>query len=255
MIRTEVVAPQAARLTIKDLHKQYSGVKVLQGVNLGIAPGEIVGVLGPNGAGKTTLINCLSGVIRPTSGNILHDGRDITTMTTARRATRGIVRTFQNLRLFGSLSAAENVDAGLTRLGRLARNDRVERIQKTLSAQGVLQVADRPVRELPYGVQRRVEIARALIAVPNMLLLDEPGAGLGTAECELLSKALLTAREEFGCGILLIDHNVPFIASIADRLVLLAEGRIVRDAPPAELLADPIVASIYLGKGTRSASA
>ena len=232
---------------------RFSGVTALDGVNLDIAAEQVVGVLGPNGSGKTTFVNCLSGVLRPSAGAVRFEQKEVTLTAMSVRARHGIVRTFQNLRLFGSLTAAENVEVGLATLSHLKWSDRRSRVLAALKAQDILGFASRTVRELPYGVQRRVEIARALVAEPTLLLLDEPGAGLGTAECEALAGALAAARRSTGCSILLIDHNVPFVSSISDRLVLLAGGRIVRDAAPAALLADPTVAEFYLGKSANHA--
>lgn len=241
------------RLSVSGLVMRFSGVTALDGIDLQIAADQVVGVLGPNGSGKTTLVNCLSGVLRPSAGHIRLGQKDITPTAMTVRARHGIVRTFQNLRLFGSLTAAENVEVGLATLPHLKWSDRRSRVLAALKAQDIVGIAGRVVRELPYGVQRRVEIARALIAEPSLLLLDEPGAGLGQAECEALAAALAVARRATGCSILLIDHNVPFVSSISDRLVLLAGGRIVRDAAPATLLADPTVAEFYLGKSTSHA--
>jgi ABC-type branched-subunit amino acid transport system ATPase component len=226
----------------------FSGVTALDGIELDLAAGETVGVLGPNGSGKTTLVNCLSGVLRPSAGTIRFDGQDVTRMPMSARAGHGLVRTFQNLRLFGRLTAAENVEVGLATRDRLSPADRRAHVHAALQAQNILDVAGRTVRELPYGVQRRVEIARALVAEPRLLLLDEPGAGLGQAECEALAAALTETKRATGCSILLIDHNVPFVSSVSDRLVLVAGGKVVRDAAPAALLADPTVAEFYLGK-------
>lgn len=242
-------------LKVEGLYRDFGAVKVLQGIDLQLAPGETVGILGPNGAGKSTMINCLSGVLTPSAGRIAANGEDITRLSATARARRGIVRTFQNLRLFAGLSAEENVMLGLGRDHHSSHAQRVEQVRATLEEHGLSDFAQRRTRELAYGVQRRVEIARALISRPSVLLLDEPGAGLGHTECELLSKALHHARESFGCAIVLIDHNVPFVAGLSDRMVLLAQGRIMRDAPPSDLLSDPIVADLYLGRTSAHAEA
>lgn len=238
------------RLEAIDVHMNFAGVMALDGVNFSLNGAEIVGVLGPNGSGKTTLVNCLSGVLLPTSGRILHDGRDITQMSRDRRARHGLIRTFQNLRLFNGLTVAENVEAGLAAAPRQYSAQRREQVRVALEAQDLLAVSGRRAGELPYGVQRRTEIARALIARPRVLLLDEPGAGLGHEECEILAISLRNARQAYGCAMLLIDHNVPFVASLADRMTLLAGGRVVREGAPNDVLSDPIVSEIYLGKST-----
>lgn len=242
-------------LSITGLKRDFGAIKVLQGIDFSLAQGETVGILGPNGAGKTTLMNCLSGILPLTAGEIRRDGEDITRHSAVRRARGGMVRTFQNLRLFGALSAEENVALGLARNRAIHASEHGDRVARALAEHGLGDIARRRTSELPYGVQRRVEIARALVGEPRILLLDEPGAGLGSEECALLEHALVRARESFGCSIVLIDHNVPFVASVSDRLLLLAQGRIMRDAPSAELLADPIVGELYLGKGAVHAQA
>jgi branched-chain amino acid transport system ATP-binding protein len=235
-------------LDVVDLHMRFAGVKALDGLNLTLRNDEVVGVLGPNGSGKTTMVNCLSGILRPTAGLVAQHGREITRTSAARRAKGGLVRTYQNLRLFSDLTVAENVEVGLFAGVALSAAHRRERLRQTLESHDLIDVARSRAGELPYGTQKRVEIARALISRPAVLLLDEPAAGLGQDEAERLSAALSLARKEHRCSIILIDHNVPFVAALADRMVLLAGGKIVRDAAPNELLADPAVAEMYLGK-------
>lgn len=235
-----------------DLHMNFAGVKALNGVDFALAAGETVGVLGPNGSGKTTFVNCLSGVLVPTSGDVWLEGHRITRTARNRRAKSGMIRTFQNLRLFMGMTVAENIEIGLGASGRISADERRTRVRAALRAQDLLDVAHRPAGELPYGVQRRTEIARALIAQPSVLLLDEPGAGLGKGECDILVDALRDAKRVLNCAILIIDHNVPFVASLADRMILLSGGRVAKSARPKELLADPSVAEIYLGKSAHA---
>ena len=241
-------ADRPYRLEAIDLHMSFAGVRALNGVNFSLSGEEVVGVLGPNGSGKTTLVNCLSGVLLPTQGKVLQEGRDITRTPRDRRARHGLVRTFQGLRLFNGLTVAENVEVGLAAAPKDHAGQRREEVRAALEAQDLLPISDRRVSELPYGAQRRTEIARALIARPRVLLLDEPGAGLGREECEILAELLRKARHAYGCAMFLIDHNVPFVAALADRMILLAGGKVVRQGTPRELLSDPIVADIYLGR-------
>lgn len=243
-------ATVSGKLSAHDVHMNFSGVKALNGVDFTLAAGECVGVLGPNGSGKTTFVNCLSGVLTPTAGRVDFDGRDITRSPRDTRARHGLIRTFQNLRLFNRLSVAENVRIGLSSIARLSSGAASEQVVAAIEAQDLVSVAGERVGELPYGVQRRVEIARALISRPRVLLLDEPGAGLGHDECDILARALTRAREDFNCSILIIDHNVPLVAALSDRMILLADGKIVRDASPSVLLSDPTVADIYLGRSS-----
>jgi ABC-type branched-subunit amino acid transport system ATPase component len=231
-----------------EVYKSFAGVRALNGVSFSLNGDEVVGVLGPNGSGKTTLVNCLSGVLPPTSGRILHEGRDITRMPRDRRARQGLIRTFQGLRLFNGLTVSENIELGLSASPEHYSSQWREEVRSALEAQDLLSVSGQRVSELPYGAQRRTEIARALIARPQILLLDEPGAGLGNEECEILANSLRRARQAYGCAMFLIDHNVPFVASLADRMILLAGGKVILEGTPTEVLADPIVGDIYLGK-------
>ena len=237
-----------ATLTARGLVKRFQGVVALDGVDLELAPGAVIGLLGPNGSGKTTLVNCLSGVLPPTEGEILSDGRPIGRLPGERRARLGLVRTYQNLRLFRALSVAENVRGGLVglRLG-LSRRQAEARLLAALADQGLEAVAHQPVGTLPYGLQKRTEIARALIARPRILLLDEPAAGLGGADWESLAASLRRAQAAIGFGLLLIDHNVAFVRRLAATLMVLASGRVIRSGPAESVLADAEVARIYLG--------
>lgn len=231
-----------------DLAKHFGGTQALRGVSLSIASGEVLGMLGPNGSGKTTLVNCVSGVLRPTTGKVLLDGKDITHLSRVRRAHHGLIRTYQNLRLFADLTVAENVEAGIIASRRESAASRRHEVAKALDAQRLTDLARTRVRVLAYGQQRRVEIARALVSRPRMLLLDEPAAGLGDGEKALLREAVRRARSEWGCGVLLIDHAVNFVLDLSDRVVVLHEGRELCQGAPHEIQGNAEVADIYLGK-------
>lgn len=237
------------RLVATGIVKRFNGVVALDGVDLTLESGRVTGLLGPNGSGKTTFVNCLSGVLSPTAGSMKLDGRPIDTLSRRNRARLGVVRTYQNLRLFLTLSVAENVGAGLFAAG-LPRSRRARRqlLRLTLDEHGLGRHAHRVVGDLPYGLQKRTEIARALIAAPRFLLLDEPAAGLGTAEWRELALSLDAARSRLGCAMLLIDHNIAFMKELVDTLTVLADGRIVREGSPSEVLRDRDVAWIYLGE-------
>lgn len=234
-------------LRAAGLSKRFEGVVALDGVDIEIDAGATIGLLGPNGSGKTTLVNCLSGVLKPTGGEVEGFGHRITHLPRERRARLGLVRTYQNLRLFRELSVAENVAAGIAAMP-LSGHERRQRIAGEIEAHGLGPVARRAVGTLAYGLQKRTEIARALIARPRILLLDEPAAGLGAEDADSLAEAIETSRERLGFGMLLIDHNVAFVTRLANRLMVLANGRIIRTGSVEEVLDDAEVARIYLGE-------
>lgn len=234
-------------LRTQGLRMTFGGVIALHGVTLDIGDKEIVGMLGPNGSGKTTLVNCLSGIFRQTDGQIRFRGIEITGWSRPRRARGGLIRTYQNLRLFGDLTAAENVEVGLASAGGISSRERRRRVAAALEEQSLGSVARLPVRSLPYGQQRRVEIARALVCEPRLLVLDEPAAGLGEGETRRLRSTILKARHDVGCAVLLIDHDVDFVLGLSDKVVVLHEGSILRSGEPNTVRQDPRVAEIYLG--------
>lgn len=230
------------------LSKSFDGVLAIDQVDLALPLGKTIGLLGPNGSGKTTLVNCLSGVLSPTAGDIYIDAERITRHSRAARAQLGLARTYQNLRLFPALSVAENIEAGLTGV-RPKPSARLwqQRLASAIDDYGLAEVIHRPVGTLPYGLQKRTEIARATIGMPRILLLDEPAAGLGTGDCENLAELLKRAQKSIGFALLLIDHNVAFVIKLADSLMVLANGRAIRHGAPADVLGDHEVARIYLG--------
>jgi ABC-type branched-subunit amino acid transport system ATPase component len=228
-------------LVVRGLGKRFGGVVAVSAVDLEVADGELLGVIGPNGSGKTTVVNCVSGVLRPTAGAILFDGQDVSRWPRPRRARAGLLRTFQNLRLFSELTVTENVEVGAsTRRGRAD-------VRRLLREFGLAPHARRAVCDLPYGFQRRVEIARALAGRPRLLLLDEPAAGLSESERDGLSETLLDVRRELGTSMLVIDHDMTFMLRTCERMVALHEGRTVFSGTPHEVLAHPQVVESYLG--------
>lgn len=238
----------APALSALGIEKRFAGVTALDGVDIEVGQGETLGLLGPNGSGKTTLVNCVSGVVRPNAGRVLIDGIEIGHLSRDRRARAGLIRTYQNLRLFTDLTVAENIEVGLLAQGGRPREQRRNLVRRSLAEQGLEDVARLPVSELPYGAQKRVEVARALVSEPKVLLLDEPGAGLGSSETELLSEALRSARSRFSCAMLMIDHNVNLIMGLSDRIVVLSDGKVLRSGTPDEIAGDPEVISVYLGQ-------
>jgi ABC-type branched-subunit amino acid transport system ATPase component len=237
-----------AALVAAGIVKRFQGVVALDGVDMTLEPGRVIGLLGPNGSGKTTLVNCLSGVLTPTAGTIELGGLRMERLARERRARLGVVRTYQNLRLFPALSVAENVETGLFAADPTPRGKaRRQLIDDALDLQGLRAHAHKAVGTLPYGLQKRTEIARALISRPRILLLDEPAAGLGAGDWQSLAESLKFAREQMGFAMLLIDHNVAFVTALADTLTVLANGRLIMSGQPRDVLGDNEVARIYLG--------
>jgi ABC-type branched-subunit amino acid transport system ATPase component len=226
--------------------KRFGGVHALRNVSLRLREGDVVGLIGPNGSGKTTFLNCLSGVFPPTTGRIALDGRPIPRRGHA-VARRGVVRTFQNIRLFGWLTALQNVEVGALGAGRVRRGSSGRHARATLAQLGIDRLADRYAGTLSYGDQRRLEIARALAAHPRFLLLDEPAAGMNEGESTELGAAVQTIRKERGCGVLVVEHDLRLIMRICDRVVVLNEGEVIASGSPGDVRTDPAVVAAYIG--------
>jgi branched-chain amino acid transport system ATP-binding protein len=239
--------------------KSFGGIVALDAVSLTVAPSEIVGLVGPNGAGKTTLFNCLLGMLRPDRGRITFDGVDLSRLPTHRRARLGIGRTFQRVELFPGLTVrehllvAERVHAGkggllqdlLGRGG--SRPDEVARATEVLTLLGIDDVAGQPVEALTLGQSRLVEIGRALISEPRLLLLDEPSSGLDEAETSALGVVLEDVRRERGTAILLVEHDLAMVRMVCERLYVLDFGRLLVEGACDEVLRDERVITAYLG--------
>jgi len=213
-------------------------------VDLEVGEREVLGLIGPNGSGKTTLVNCISGVLEIDGGEIALRGRRVTRASRPRRARAGVARTFQTPRLFSELTVRENVAAGLSALGRRGR--RGDRVQPLLRRLGLEDLGRHVVASLPYGHQRRVEIARALAGEPSVLLLDEPAAGLNDAETAELRELLREIRGD-GCSIIVIDHDMSLIMGVSDRIEVLDEGRVIFTGAPEEAFKQKHVVEAYLG--------
>jgi branched-chain amino acid transport system ATP-binding protein len=248
-------------LKVIDLEARFGGLIAVDGVSLEVLPGEIIGVIGPNGAGKTTFFNCLSGHVRPSKGKVWIAGRDMTARPPHEIARAGLARTFQNLEMFGSMTALETVMVGahlrvkagsLSAMLRLTRHWRDERRLKEIALQalsraGVGDFYDRVASTLSYGQQRRVEIARALALAPKVLLLDEPAAGLSGEEADELV-SLVKELASGSLGILLVEHNMRALMGAADRVMVMDSGRQLITGTPEEVRSDPEVIEAYLGK-------
>jgi ABC-type branched-subunit amino acid transport system ATPase component len=229
-------------LEVARVEKQFRGLLALGGVTLRLRQGEILGLIGPNGSGKTTLLNVASGVTRPTRGQVTVAG----TRTEGRKphvfASLGVGRTFQQIRLFADMTVEENVEVGAVARGRPRAG-----VGALLERIGLADDRERFAGGLPYGQQRRVEIARALAGRPRFLLLDEPAAGMNEVESDRLLETIRLIREQEGCGILIVDHDLRLIMRLSERIHVLAEGRTICEGTPDEVRRDPAVIREYIG--------
>jgi len=251
----------SALLEVRGVTKRFGGLCAISNCHLAVEAGHAHGVIGPNGAGKTTLFNLITGIYKPTEGEIRFAGRSIAGLRPSRIATLGIGRTFQNIRLFKNLTVLENVRIAydsqlrytpleaLLRLPRLGRGEErsIAESRKLLEPFGLLDHADEIAGELSYGSQRRLEIARALALKPQVLLLDEPAAGMNTGETAALTEFLRWVREHYAVTLVLIEHHMHLVMNLCDRLTVLDFGQTIADGPPEEVRANPRVISAYLG--------
>jgi branched-chain amino acid transport system ATP-binding protein len=249
-------------LRVRDVTVRFGGIVALNGVSLDLNRGEILGLIGPNGAGKTTLFNCISGVIRPDSGSMFFDGRSLRLAPPHERARLGIARTFQNLQLWSSMTVQENLTVPMDALGgrntfsdalhlpfsTYAERASSERARAILHVLELDQHARTIAGDLPAGIQRRVEIARALAARPQLLLLDEPAAGLDAHETEHLAELLHTVRERFHVSMLLVDHDMSLVLPVSDYVYVLDFGKVLARGKPSAIQNDPKVIAAYLGE-------
>lgn len=258
-----------ALLQIRDLGMRFGGLTALENFRLSLPQGTLHGLIGPNGAGKTTVFNLISGFLRPTSGQIFFQGADITNLPPQRLTHRGIGRTFQNIRLFGDLSVLDNVLVAchwrtrasfweaVGRLPRFIREERqyLKRSLELLEEVGLPDQDQEKAGQLPYGHQRRLEIARALATGPLLLLLDEPAAGLNPQETIELMQFLQNLRDRYQLTILLIEHNMKFVMGICEQLTVLDHGLIIAEGTPTEVQDNPRVRQAYLGTELQDLSA
>jgi branched-chain amino acid transport system ATP-binding protein len=257
--QADVSASQAGALEVRSVTVRFGGITALDDVSLTAAPRRVTGIIGPNGAGKTTLLNVLCGLVRPESGQIRFDGRELTRLRPHKLAALGIARTLQGVGLFDGLSVAENVMVGATSHARagfwsglfgLPRSDRDERQLRQLAVEaldrvGAADLADAMPGTLAYGLRKRVALARALVARPRLLLLDEPASGL--SESELPELGGLISRLTDDASVVVIEHRMDLMMSVCHTITVLDFGKVIADGTPAEVQASPAVTAAYLG--------
>ncbi|MCG0277256.1 MAG: ABC transporter ATP-binding protein [Thermanaeromonas sp.] len=250
-------------LEVRDLCKDFGGLRAVSNFQLKMEQGEIVGLIGPNGAGKTTVFNLITGLIPPTSGSIIFQGENLVGLPPYRIAAKGIARTFQNIRLFKDMSVLDNVrailhvhngygfwDAAL-HSPRFAKKEEeiLARARELLEVVNLETRSRDPARSLPYGDQRRLEIARALALRPKLLLLDEPAAGMNPREVASLTELIRFIKDKFQLTVLLIEHQMGLVMNLCERIVVMDFGEIIAEGTPHEVSNNPVVLEAYLGKG------
>lgn len=248
-------------LEVKGLSKHFGGVVAVSEYHLTVDKKEILGLIGPNGAGKTTVFNLLSGNIKPSKGEIIFDGKEITNYSSAQTAKVGLARTFQNIKLFGELSVLENIKVGLhMRNGSsffhtLLHTPRFTKSEKEITGKaielaqlmGIEPILHHQASDLPYGEQRKMEIARALATNPKILMLDEPAAGMNPQETNSLMNTIKKIFEDFDITILIVEHDIKFIMNLCSRIQVLDQGRLIEEGTPQQVKNSKKVIEAYLG--------
>ena len=256
-------SPDEYQLIIEDITLTFGGINALSGVSTGVKKGEIFAIIGPNGAGKTCILNCINRFYQPDQGRILFEGQEITRIKAHKIAKLGIARTFQNVELFGHMTVMDNIKLGRhvhlksgffsggiyygkTRQEEVALRKEIE--ETIIDLLEIEAIRKRTVHTLPYGLQKRVELARALAMKPKLLLLDEPATGMNLEETEDMARFILDINEEWGVTIILIEHDMGMVMDISDRVCVLDFGRKIAEGPPQEIRHNPQVIQAYLGE-------
>jgi branched-chain amino acid transport system ATP-binding protein len=253
---------QIARLAIEQVSVDFGGIHALTDVSFALESSLIVGLIGPNGAGKSTLLNCISGITRPTRGRVVLGDTVLSALSASSVACHGVGRVFQHPELVAELSVHDNLLVAchrflaygligeLLRLPTVRQQERAaaDRVAEVLTRLGIADSANKRVGSLPYGHRKLIDLGRALLMNIRFLLLDEPIAGLNDVEVARLGEILLSLRQEFGLGILIVEHNMPFVSRLCDRLVVLDLGHLIASGSPAEVLSDTRVMASYLGE-------
>jgi branched-chain amino acid transport system ATP-binding protein len=250
------------QLEVKNISKHFGGIEALRDLDFGVKPGEILALIGPNGAGKSTVFNCINGIYKPERGSILFLGENIVGLKPHRIARQGIARTFQNIALFSNMTVLENLllgrnpslSAGVLWGGLFYGKALAEELESRRRVEEIIDFLEieryrkTPVGALPFGVQKRVELGRALAMKPQVLLLDEPVAGMNEEETEDMARFIIDIQEELGVTILIVEHDMGVVMDISDRVVVINFGLKIAEDIPAEILKNPLVIQAYLGE-------
>lgn len=253
--------PRKSLLHVNGLGKRFGGIHAVSDYELFLSDNELVGLIGPNGAGKTTVFNMLSGILKPSSGDIFLGGQDITALSPSKTAKAGIARTFQNIRLFRDLSVLDNIKVafhmhqGKNLFHTICHTVKFKEAEHKIDKEargfaeimGLTDFLHEPAGNLPYGDQRRIEIARALAARPKILLLDEPAAGMNNQETRELVKTIKTIHEDYPVSILVVEHDMDMVMNLCQRIQVLNQGRVLAHGTPAQIQQSPEVVKAYLG--------